>query len=118
MLRGHLITFAFIPYVLAYSKDPRTKNTFIPEPDNTDYLVKLYNQIKMFALRNPLKVCFNQRKIGYNAKADRYKGSDWLNYRSTVDSHLSFKFCFTYTKDALRQRSIDFYLHVNNFVDF
>ena len=115
--RGHLITFAFLLYVPAYSRDPRTKPSFTPVPDHTNYLIKLNDQIKIFALRNPLKICFNHKRIGYNAKNDRYKGKDWHSYSSTVDFHLSFQFCFSYTQDALRQRSIDFYPHVNNFVN-
>ena len=39
--RGHLITFAFLPYVPEYSLDPCAKPSFFPNPDHTNYLVTI-----------------------------------------------------------------------------
>ena len=64
--RGHLITFAFLPYVPAYSRDPRTKPSFTPQPDQTQYISAINDKLKTFAVLNPIKVCFNHKNVGYN----------------------------------------------------
>ena len=56
---GHLITFAHVPYVPAYSRDPRTKPSFSPQPDHTNYLITINYQLKAFSLLNTLKTCFS-----------------------------------------------------------
>ena len=103
--RGHLITFSFLPYVPAYSKDPRvTKDSFIPQPDQTQYINAINDKIQTFALLNPIRACFNHKNVGYNSKKTAYKSTDWQNHSSTVEPHLSFQHCFQYTPQALKQR--------------
>ena len=114
--KGHIITFAFLPYVPAYSCDPRMKPVFDPQPDYTQYLVKLNDKIKFFADANPLQACFDHKRVGYNSKLNLYKGSHWLNYSSTAEPNFRFHSCHSYSQDALRSRSVNFYLHVNSFV--
>ena len=63
--RGHLITFSFLPYVPAYSKDPKAiKDSFTPEPDQTPYIFSVNDKIKAFAQLNPIKICFNHKNVG------------------------------------------------------
>ena len=39
---GHIITFAYLPYVPAISKDTKTKAQIVPQVDHTQFLVSLY----------------------------------------------------------------------------
>ena len=114
--RRNNTTFAFLPYVPAYSRYP-TKSSFSPQPDHTNYLVTINNQLKTFGKSKSLKTCFSNKKVDMNSKKDNYKGPDWQGYSSTAESHLSFENCFFYTSNVLRQRFFDFYIHVNNFVN-
>ena len=41
---GHIIAFAFVPYVPTYSRDFSTKPSFSQEPDHTNYLVTIIEQ--------------------------------------------------------------------------
>ena len=100
--RGHIITFSFLPYVPANSRDPRTKPSISPQQDQIKYLITINDKIKAFALLNPLKICFNHKKVGYNSKKD---------------AHLRFQLCFNYTPSFIRQISFDIYIYVNNFVN-
>ena len=114
---GHLITFADVPYAPAYNRGPHTKPPFSLQQDKTNCLFTIYDQHKAFALLNPLKTCFSNKKVDMNSKKDGHKGPDWLGYSSTAAPHLRFQHCFSYTPSVLRQRSFYFYIHVNNFVN-
>ena len=42
---GHMLTFAFLPFPPALSRNPTVKPTYQPSPDHTSYIVSLNNQI-------------------------------------------------------------------------
>ena len=79
---------------LSNSRDPHTKHSFSPQPDYTEYLITLNDQLKTFGQSNPLKTRLSNKKVGMNSKKDNYKGPVWLGYSSTAEPHLWFKHCF------------------------
>ena len=65
--RGHVLSFAFLPFPLAFSRDPPVNPTYQPSPDHTSYIVSLNVQIKAFAVRNPIPACFSNRHVGLSS---------------------------------------------------
>ncbi len=61
--RGHVLTFAHLPYVPAHSRDPQVKPTYYPTPDFSAYLTILNNQIKHFGDINPIGKCFSNKRF-------------------------------------------------------
>ena len=78
---GHLITFSYLPYVPAYSRDPHTKPSFTLQSDQTKYLFAYSrdphtkpsftlqtDQTKyLFAINdilNAIKISFNYKRVG------------------------------------------------------
>ncbi len=56
---GHVISFAYLNYVPAYSKDPKTvKDDFSPQPDYTNFITIINNKLQQIASHNPIKACF------------------------------------------------------------
>ena len=113
---GHMIMFAFLPYVPAISKDPKTKIPTLPSPNHTDYLVTLNNRLQVLASANPIKQAFSNKVVGYNHDKDNYKPSSWQGYNSTAPPHLRFSCCFSYTLRELTTRSTHFFNHVEKFI--
>merc|ERR1712082_98390 len=57
--RGHLITFSFLPYMRGYSKDPKAvKDSFVPQPDPTNFIAMVNDKLQSFAQHNAIKSCF------------------------------------------------------------
>ena len=74
---GHVLTFAFLPYVPAYSKDPKCKTLTSPNPDLTEFLIAVNNKIKELASTNPIKQAFSNKSVGYNSGKTNYKATSW-----------------------------------------
>ena len=72
---GHMITFAYLPYIPAISKDPKTKLSILPSPNHTDYFVTLNNHLQILAGANPIKQAFSNKLVSYNHEKDNYKPS-------------------------------------------
>ena len=115
--QGHLITFAFLPYVPAISKDPKCKFPTLPNPDHTDYLVTLNNRIQTLATANPIRQAFSNKVVGYNHDKTNYKPSSWQGFNSIAPTELRFSCCFSYTNRELTTRSTHFFNHVEKFID-
>ena len=113
---GHLVTFAFLPYVPAYSKDPKTKLHIEPAQNHTNFLVSLNNFLQILAGANPIRQAFSNKLVGYNHERDNYKPTSWLGYNSTAPPHLRFSCCRNYTPRKLTIRSNHFFNHVKKFV--
>ena len=92
---GHVLTFAFLPYVPAYSCDPNVKPTY------TDYIVNIIDQFKTFGSLNPLGSCFSDKRVGMSANQKKYKGRDWQGFSSTAELNLRLNKCFTHTPSVL-----------------
>lgn len=60
--RGHVLIFAFLPNVPAYSRNPKVRPTYTPFPDHTDYVVKIKDQIDIFGSLIPLGSCFSNKR--------------------------------------------------------
>ena len=116
--RGHVITFSYLNYVPGYSRDPKAvKDDFIPQPDHTNFITQINNKLQQIARHNPIKSSFYNKHSGYNSRKDGYMPTDWENHSSTAESHLSYSLCFQLTPAALKYRSHQFYLHVDQFVN-
>ena len=94
---GHLVTFAFLPYVPDLSKDPKCKLKTRPDPDHTDYLIKINNRIHSLASANPIRQAFSNKVVGYNHDKTNYKPSSWQGYNSIAPEELRLVSCYTYT---------------------
>ena len=114
---GHILTFAFLPYIPAFSRDPSINVSYTPNPDFTPYFTRLNKQIKVFASLNPLKTAFSNKRSGLSANRKNIKGQDWQGYVSTTDLESKFKNCITFTPTVLDQRTFSFYTQVTSFVD-
>ena len=97
---GHELTFTFLPYVPAYSRDLNVKPTYFPGPDLSDYIVSLNNQIKIFGQLNSLGTCFSNRCVDLSSNRKNVKGQDWQGFSSTAKPNLIFKYCYTYTQNV------------------
>ena len=114
---GHIVTFTFLPYVPALSKDPKCKVNTVPTPDHTNYLVMINNRIQALATGNPIGQAFSNKTVGYNHCKNNYKPSSWRDYNTTAPEALRFSCCFTYTDRELITRSTHFFNHVEKFID-
>ena len=114
---GHVVTFAFLPYVPAYSKDPKCKTPTSPNPDLTDFLIAVNNKIQELASANPIKQAFSNKSVGYNSGKTNYKATSWRGYKSNAPEALRFACCYTYTDRELVTRSLHFFNHVEKFID-
>ena len=61
---GHVVTFAFLPYVPDYSKDRKCKTHTSPNPDLTDFLIDVNNRIQELAAANPIGQAFQISQWG------------------------------------------------------
>ena len=115
---GHIISFAYLNYVPAYSKDPKTvKDHFSPQPDFTNYITIINNKLQQIASHNPIKACFYNKFSGYNSRKDSYMPTDWEKHSSTAEAHLSYSNCFQLSPAAIKFRAHKFYEHVDQFVN-
>ena len=114
---GHMVTFSYLPYVPAYSMDPKCKTKTTPSPDLTDYLVTINNRIKDLATGNPIGQTFGNKSVGYNHGKTNYKSTSWLGYNSTAPEPLRFAACYTYTDRELIARSSHLFNHIEKFID-
>ena len=115
--KGHLVSFAFLAYIPAYSLDPKCKTKTTPNPDLTDYLTNINLKIKSLASGNPIGQAFGNKSVGYNRKKDNYKGTSWVGYNSSALEHLRFAACYNYTQHELEARTDRLYNFVEKFVD-
>ena len=95
--RGHVQTFTFLPYV----PNPNVKPTYFPDPDFSDYVGNITNQIKIFGSLNPLGSCFLNRRVRLSSNRKKIKGQNWQGFSSTAKPSLRFQNCFTYTQSVL-----------------
>jgi hypothetical protein len=115
--RGHTITFSFLPYQPANSKDPYVRTEYFPTPDRTEYIVKLNTLFRKYGTRNPLKAVFSNRNVGLSASKKHLKPQDWQGYDSAgIDETACYKNCYTYTQSILTNRSVTFANYVSNFL--
>ena len=115
--RGHVLTFAFLLFIPAYSCDLTVKSDHIPTPDHSNYLVSLNKQIEIFGNSNPLHICFSNRVVGLSANHKNIKYQDWEGYSSTAPPHLRLQNCHSYTLPVLVKRSKEFFSHGNSLVN-
>ena len=111
------ISFSYLPYVPAYSLDPKRKTKTTPTPDLTDYLMTINNRIKVLATGNPIGQTFGNKSVGYNHSKSNYKSTSWLGYNSIAPEPLRFAACYTYTDRELTARSYHLYNHIEKFID-
>ena len=114
---GHIVTFAFLPYVPAISKDPKCKANTVPTTDHTNYLVIVNNRIQALATGNPIGQAFSNKTVGYNHNKTNYKPSSWRGYSTTAPEAHRISCCFTYTDRELITQSTHFFNHVEKFID-
>ena len=116
--KGSVITFAFLAYVPAYSKDPMVNTEYFPFPDRSVYITTLNNKFKELGTKNPLGSCFTNRRVGLSASRKQVKPQDWAGFNSTSATLTqSYANCNTYTQSVLANRSSFFLSHVNNFIN-
>ena len=111
---GHIITFAYLPYVPAISKDPKTKARNVPQVDYTQFLVSLNNFFQILASANTIQQAFSNELVGYNHERNNYKPTSWVGYNSTAPPHLRFSCC--HTPHELAIRSNHFFNHVEKVI--
>ena len=109
--------FAFLPYVPAFSTDPKCKLKNRPVPDNTDYLIEVNNKIHALASANPIRQAFSNKVVGYNHNKTNYKPTSWQGYNSIAPEELRLVSCYTYTDRELTTRSTHFFNYVERYAD-
>jgi hypothetical protein len=112
-----LVTFALLPYIPAYSSDPKCKTKTTPNPDMTDLVTNINLKITSLALANPIKQAFGNKSVGYTSKNNNYKCTSWIGYNSLAPEHLRFSKCYNYTQHELEARTVKLYNYVEKYVD-